>query len=178
MLKCLLRMFPIAILRYLYQHLASKRFYLFFIFYLFLHPAPRYQLVSMYIGMCNRRRRRWRRRRWRRRRNWWKQSFLFLCILACARRRWSGHTWGTLPDPWRIFLTPRMMSINNFDHIIGFVSQSRYKLMYHTSVDKSKSGHLSGTLPDPWSIFLIPRMMSKSDVDHRSTYKLIYHTSL
>ena len=100
----------------------------------------------------------------------------------------SGHLSRTLPDPWRIILIPRTMSINNFDDTIGFVLQSTYKLLNHTFCSskfyKSRSGHPLRTLTDPWRIFLTPRMMSISNFDHiiifvlQSTYKWIHHTSL
>ena len=31
---------------------------------------------------------------------------------------------------FKVFLSPRMMSINNYDHTIGFISQNTYKLIY------------------------------------------------
>ena len=70
-----------------------------------------------------------------------------------------GHHSLTLPDTWRIFLTPRMICISIFDHIIG-LSNKVHTHWYITflcslKIYKSKSGYHSGPLPDPWSISYI-----------------------
>ena len=63
-------------------------------------------------------------------RNW---CITLPCSTKIVKSR-SGHFSRTLPDPWRISLILRMMSISDFDHTIGFVYQSTNKMIYHTSL--------------------------------------------
>ena len=37
-------------------------------------------------------------------------------------------------DAWRMFLTPRMMSISDFEFTIGFVLQNAFNLTYNTTL--------------------------------------------